>query len=116
MSDEIQVGDLSLAPGVLETIVTLAAREVEGVAQICGSQGLAQLAQKAVNKQAARSVSVTAEGDAVSVALHIEAEYGPSLRDVARAVQRAVAEAIENQIGARVAKVDVFVDAIQFSG
>jgi len=116
MSDEIQVGDLSLAPGVLETIVTLAARKVDGVAQVCGSQGLAQLAQKAVNKQAARSVSVTTDGQAVSVALHIEVEYGSSLRAVAKAVQEAVAEAIHNQVGAEVAAVDVFVDAIQFAG
>jgi len=116
MSDEIQVGDLSLAPGVLETIVTLAAREVEGVAQVCGSQGLAQLAQKAVNKQAARSVSVSTEQDAVTVALHIEVEYGSSLKVVARNVQAAVAEAIRHQVGADVAAVDVFVDAIQFTG
>lgn len=116
MSDEIKIGDLTLAPGVLETIVTLAAKDVEGVASICGSQGLAQLAQKAVNKQAARSVEVSTEGDAVAISLHIEVEYGSSLKDVAEAVQKAVSEAVTHQVGVPIDAVDVFVDAIEFTG
>lgn len=117
MSDQIEVGDLTLAPGVLETIVTLAAREVEGVSSLCGdTQGLAGLAQKAMNKQAATSVEVSTDGEKLSASLHIEVEYGKSLREVAAAVQEAVADAVTHQVGAEIDSVDVFVDGIHFEG
>lgn len=117
MSEEVQLGEMTLAPGVLETIVTVAAREVEGVVSVVGSQqGLAQMAQKAVNRQAARSVSASVSEGAIEVALHIEVEYGRSLRLVGTEVQEAVAEAIRSQLGASVASVDVYIDAVRFEG
>ena len=116
MSDEIQIGDLTFAPGVLETIVTLAAKDVEGVAGIVGGQTLANLAQKAMNKSAAKSVEVSVDGEGVSVSLHIEVEYGSSLRGVAETVQCAVAEAVTHQVGVAIEAVDVYVDAIEFTG
>ncbi|MDP2182453.1 MAG: Asp23/Gls24 family envelope stress response protein [Actinomycetota bacterium] len=117
MSEEIRLDGLGLAPGVLETIVTLAAKSVEGVACICG-HGLAGLAQKAVSKpgKAPKPVEIQVEDGSVSVALHVEFDYGKPLRAVAVAVQEAVADAVRNQVGVPVRAVNVFVDGIVFKG
>ncbi len=114
MSDEIRLKGLGVAPGVLDTIVTLAAQGVDGVACV-GMPGIAGLVQKNVAK-GAKGVEVTvAEDSSVSVVLHIEVENGKPLRAVASAAQDAVAEAITSQVGTEVATVDVFVDGVVFA-
>jgi len=115
MSDEIKLDGIGVAPSVLEAIVTLAAQDVDGVAAV-GAPGLAGLAQKA-RKGTARAVSVCPEGEAgdkLSATVHIQIDYGPKLREVARAVQSAVSDAIRSQVGVDVAGVDVYVDGIVF--
>lgn len=113
MSDEIRLQGLGVAPGVLDTIITLAAQSVEGVSCV-GAPGIVGLVQKNVAK-GAKGVEVTiADDSAMSVTLHIEVENGQPLRAVASSVQDAVADAIASQVGADVAAVDVFIDGIVF--
>lgn len=113
MTEEIKLDGLGLAPGVLETIVTIATEQVPGVAGVC-APGLAAMVGKA---KGARLVEVTVDEDnVVTVALHIQAEYGKPLRAVAKGVQAAVADAIKSQFGAAVGTVDVYVDGIVFEG
>ena len=108
MSDEIRIAELGLKPGVLERIVTLAAKQVEGVASICGQS----IVQK---NQAAKGVEVEVASDgAVSVAIHVQSTYGKPIQDIGHEVQAQVAEAIRSQVGAQVAAVDVYVDDIVF--
>ncbi|MDZ4178291.1 MAG: Asp23/Gls24 family envelope stress response protein [Coriobacteriia bacterium] len=114
MSDEIKLQGLGVAPGVLETIVTLAAESVEGVARV-GVPGLVGLVRKGGGKGASRSAEVSVDdGGDVSVVLHVDIVYGHALRTVAGAVQDAVADALASQVGLSVDAVDVFVDGIEF--
>jgi uncharacterized alkaline shock family protein YloU len=115
MSDEIRLEGLGVAPGVLDTIVTMAAEGVEGVAAV-GASGLAGLVQKGARKGAARAVDVcTNEDGAVTATIHLQVLYGHKLKDVAKAVQAAVADAVTSQVGATVAAVDIYVDGIVFA-
>ncbi len=115
MTEEIRLEGLGVAPGVLDTIVTLAAEGVEGVAAV-GAPGLAGLVQKGSRKGQARAVDVIIdEAEQLSVTVHIQAEYGCKLRDVAAAVQAAVIEALASQVGTEVGCVDVFVDGLVFA-
>lgn len=114
MSDEIRLEGLGVAPGVVDTIVTLATESVEGVAAV-GAPGLAGLVQKGVGKGTGRAVDVTAADDGtVSVVVHVQVVYGQHLLEVARAVQDSVADAMKSQVGVDVSSVDVFVDGIVF--
>jgi len=114
MSDEIRLEGLGVAPGVLDTIVTVAAESVEGVAAV-GAQGLAGLVQKGARKGAARAVDVvTAEDGALTVSLHVQVVYGSKLRKVAEEVQSVVGDALASQVGVKVAAVDVYVDSLVF--
>lgn len=115
MSDEIRLEGLGVAPGVLDTIVTVATEACEGVAAI-GASGIAGLVQKGARKGTARAVDVvTGEDGAVSVTVHVQVYYGSKLREVATCIQAAVSDALVSQVGIDVAAVDVFVDGIVFA-
>ncbi|MHB1341631.1 MAG: Asp23/Gls24 family envelope stress response protein [Coriobacteriia bacterium] len=110
MTDEIQLEGLGVAPGVLETIATLATEQVDGVAGVQG-KGVAPL----VGKTAARGIAVTVSDDgALGVQVHIAARYGIPLRTIAIEVQKSIADALLTQTGQQVAGIDVFIDSIAF--
>lgn len=115
MSDPIRMEGLGVAAGVLDTIVNVAVESVEGIAAV-GAPGIAGLVQKGTLKGSGRAVDVAVdEDDAITVTVHVQVVYGSKLKEVAAAVQSAVAEAIKSQVGVDVAVVDVFVDGIVFS-
>ena len=111
------VNGITIAPGVVETIVSLAAAEVPGVAGV-GTAGPISSIAAALN--AGRSVPTAgiklavAEDNSVSVNLTIQAYYGYRLADVAAQVREAVADALNGQVGAETSSVDVYVDALAF--
>ncbi len=110
MTEEIELEGVGVAPGVLETIATLAAEQVEGVACV-GGKGVAGL----VGKSAGRGVSVhVSEDGELNVDVHICARYGTPLRTIAHGVQEAIVDALLSQTGKRVARVDVSIDDIVF--
>lgn len=111
MSDEITVHGMKIAPSVLDTIVTLAIGEVDGVACSSSGHGIGGL----VNRASGRAIefSLDEAGD-FAVAVHVTAVYGRPLRDIAAKVQAGVADAIRSQVGANVSSVDVYIDDIEF--
>jgi uncharacterized alkaline shock family protein YloU len=111
MATEMRFEGLDVAPGVLETIVSLAAAEVEGVSCVEGS-GLAGLMQKAGRNKTVEVALAADETFAVTV--HLSVCYGRPLRAVAADVQQAVADALLSQTGHAASSVDVFVDGIVF--
>lgn len=114
MSEEIRIEGLGVAAGVLDTIVTVATESVDGVAGV-GAPGIAGLVQKGARKGSARAVDVCVSDDSVlSVAVHIQVEYGKQLREVAGSVQVAVTEALASQVGVAVGGVDVYIDGLVF--
>ena len=115
MSEEIRFEGLGIAPGVLDTIVTVATQSVSGVTAV-GAPGFAGLVQRG-RKGTARAVDVCPadeENQTLQVSIHLQAEYGRNLRDLGKAVQVAVADAIQSQVGVDVCSVDVFIDAVTF--
>lgn len=116
MSDEIKLDGLGLAPGVFETIITLATEQVEGVAAVC-TPGFAGIVGKGVGKAGTHLVEAALdENGKATVAVHIQAKYGTPLHEVARAVQASIADAIKSQLAIETASVDVFVDGVTFEG
>jgi uncharacterized alkaline shock family protein YloU len=114
MSEEIRLEGVGVAPGVLDTIVTLATEGVDGIAAV-GAPGIAGLVQKGARKGVARAVDFRVdEGGALVVTLHVQVLYGRKLREVAKQVQFSVTEALTSQVGVDVAAVDVYVDGLVF--
>ncbi|MDR0888353.1 MAG: Asp23/Gls24 family envelope stress response protein [Coriobacteriales bacterium] len=114
MANAFTKDDITIAPGVMETIVALAATGVEGVAgtghEWPGQSGFLKtlLAPKAPS-----GVSILEEDGNITVELHIQVFFGYKLFDVAAAVRSAVANAIDAQTGVIVSNVNVFIDSIK---
>ncbi len=115
MSEELYVDGLGLAPGVMETIIAIAARDVEGVASV-GSSSFTGIRSRIAGKPVAQGIDVSMNDAAgIDVAVHIDVYYGQSIPQVAAAVRQAVVDAVTIQVGFAVSSVDVYVDGICFS-
>lgn len=112
MSD-INTEGMAIAPGVMETIVTLAVRDVPGVASVgAAPSGIRSLL---AFKQSTQGVVVqVSEDDTVQVEVTIRILSGHSLEAVAASVRSAVADAVLTQVGLTVSRVDIKVDGILF--
>lgn len=108
MPTELSLEGLDIAPGVVETMVELAAGQVDGVASV-ESSPLGKISKSS------KSTEVTLDDDgSFVVSIHITAMFGRPLRQLGAAVQEAISDALESQTGHAASKVDVFINAIQF--
>lgn len=113
---ELNIDGMTLAPGVVETIVNLAVSDVEGVAGI----GVLNAAGRGIRnvlggKPAFPGIEVFVDDDGkLCVGVHIDVKYGSVLPDVAEKVRQAIANAVAVQVGVTVGVVDVYIDGVQF--
>ena len=101
--------EMTLAPGVLETIVGLAAQEVEGVETVGSSMPLRGLLGKSSGISAA-----AAEDGSTDIDVHVQVRYGYPLPELAASLRRAVYDAVSSQIGIKVGRIDVYIDGLKF--
>ena len=112
---DLNVDGMALAPGVVETIVSIAAKEVDGVAAV-GSSGVGGLRSMFGGKPVTQGIEIDVDdSDALQVSVRIDVYYGYVLPDVAEAVRTAIADAVIGQVGIPVGSVDVYIDGIQFA-
>ena len=114
MSD-LNIEGMTIAPGVVETIISLAARDVEGVASIgpATTSGLMDLIRG--GRPSTQGIEVTTdENDELHVSIRMDVKSGNVLPDLAANVRRAVVDAVATQVGVKVAAVDIYIDGIQF--
>jgi uncharacterized alkaline shock family protein YloU len=115
MDEKLMNEGLSIAPGVVETIVSLAVAQVDGVAQV-GAPRLSRSFIPALSRRhPAQGILIMADDDErITVAVHVQVFYGYRLQEVAEKIRLAVAGTLSGQVGIEVAAVDVSVDGIQF--
>lgn len=113
---DLNVAGMAIAPNVVETIVSLAVKEVEGV-ELVEHKGNANRLIRGVlgDKGAASGVEIdTPEDDKLTIAVHVTVVYGSVLPDVAAEVRQSVADAVSTQVGIEVGAVDVYIDGVRF--
>ena len=112
---DLTVDGMAIAPGVIDTIVSIAVGEVEGVASV-GPNAVSSIRSKLAQKPSSQGIEVSVdENDALVIAVRVEVYFGYALPDVAAAIREAVDRAVSSQIGLAVGSVDVYVDGIQFA-
>ncbi len=112
---DLNIDGMALAPGVVETIVSIAAQEVEGIASV-GPSAATGLRSVFASKPSTQGIDITVDDeDELRIALRVEVYYGYALPDIAANVRQAVADAVASQVGVSVASVDVYIDAMQFA-
>jgi len=107
------LGNIQIAPEVIEVIAGLATIEVDGVAGMSGglAGGIAELLGR---KNLSKGVKVEVGQKEAAVDVSIIIEYGHKIPDVAGGIQRNVKHAIHSMTGLDVVEVNVHIHDVHF--
>lgn len=113
---ELHVSGIGISKDVVSTIVSIAARRVEGVASVGGNDIASSLISVFTSRSVApeKAVESTVKGDELHLAVHLAVFYGYPFTKLAADVRQAVADAVTEQIGVGVSAVDVCIDSLVF--
>jgi uncharacterized alkaline shock family protein YloU len=111
--EKTDLGNIQIAPEVIEIIAGLATIEVQGVAGMSGglAGGFAELLGR---KNLSKGVKVDVGQREAAVDVSIIIEYGYRLPEVAGAIQQNVKQAIETMTGLSVVEVNVHIHDVHF--
>ncbi len=112
---ELSIAGMELAEGVVETIVAIAVKDVEGVVSLGDTSVASALLATIASKPSWQGIEVQVGEEGLLVDVHIDVQFGRVLPTVADAVRAAVADAVRTQVGVPVERVDVYIDGIQFN-
>jgi len=113
--EKTDMGNIQIAPEVIEVIAGLAAVEVEGVAGMSGGlvSGVTEMLGR---KNLAKGVKVEVGQREAAVDVSIVIEYGYKIPEVAGNIQDNVKKAIESMTGLDVVEVNVHIHDVKFKG
>lgn len=111
--ERTEIGEIQIAPEVIEVIAGLATVEVKGVAGMSGGfvGGIAELLGR---KNLSKGVKVEVGQREAAVDVSVIVEYGNRLPEVATEIQRNVKRSIETMTGLTVIEVNVQVHDVIF--
>jgi uncharacterized alkaline shock family protein YloU len=107
---------LTIAPGVVETIVSLAVSQVDGVAQVGAPRRPGSGLWSAIGKNhSGQGVIIMADDNGkITVAVHVQIFYGHPIKAIAEEIRSVVADTLSGQVGIETESVDVYVDGVRF--
>ena len=112
---DLNIDGMAIAPGVVETIVSLAVRDVEGVSSVGDPTTNGIMTIIGGGKPSTQGIEIeSGEDDELHISVRLHVKSGYVLPDVANNVRQAAADAINTQVGAKVGSVDIYIDGIQF--
>jgi len=111
--ERTEMGNIQIAPEVIEVIAGLASVEVEGVAGMSGGFG-SGVVELLGRKNLAKGVKVEVGQKEAAIDVSIIIEYGHRIPDVASGIQRNVKQAIESMTGLTVIEVNVHIHGVHF--
>lgn len=103
---------VTIAPGVLLTVIRMGALQEPGVVQMGNTPGGVNRWLRRTASE--RGIQVLIEDQTVTVDLYIIAQADSNLREVSYNVQKRVARAIEENIGMRVGSVNIHIEDVVF--
>ncbi|QCX32700.1 Asp23/Gls24 family envelope stress response protein [Caloramator sp. E03] len=106
-----EVGEVKIAPEVVNVIASLAATEVKGVAGMSGGF-TDDIAEKFGMKSSNKGIKVQLGEEQVTIDLFLIIEYGFRIPEVAWEVQQNVKKAVETMTGLKVVEVNIHVQGI----
>ena len=103
------LGSIQIEKGVVSTITSLAAADVDGIVGLVGKFSFGDmLGRKDVDK----GVLVAIEGNRATINVEVTVEYGVNIYDVCHRLQRKVKDSVEEMTGLVVEMVNVNVRGI----
>ena len=121
--DRLATGDgqISVAEGVVQKIAGKACREISGVHAMgtSGTRAFGTLRERIPGSSGpnfAQGVGVEVGETEAAIDLDIVVEYGASIAELGRSIQRNVKQAVERMTGLRVVEVNIAVDDVYLPG
>lgn len=114
---EMPPGEVTIAPGVLVTIVAMTAQAQRGVLRLSPrtpSPGLGRIRPRGATAEGLR-IDLLDDGSVV-VEVHVIADPNARLQDLGKVLQTEIARALEHMAGTLVESVNVFIDEVEFDG
>jgi len=113
-SGKEELGQIEVAPEVIEVIAGIATTEVEGVAATRGNfaSGVVERFGKKVHSKGIKAI-IGDEGQ-IMIDVYCSVKYGYSIPKVAKEIQTAIRQAIFNMTSIDTSEVNVHITAIQF--
>ena len=109
-----ELGNINISEEVLSVISAAAAAEVEGVGGLAANLGSDIAELLGGKKNLSKGIRITVEEESIRIDLSILIKYGYTILDVAKKVQTAVYNAVENTSGLTVECVNVHVAGVSF--
>ncbi|HET9894357.1 MAG TPA: Asp23/Gls24 family envelope stress response protein [Streptosporangiaceae bacterium] len=114
-------GKISIAQGVVQKVAGIACREISGVHDMGASTSRAFGAVReripgSSGPSVAQGVGVEVGETQAAIDLDIVVDYGVSITDLGRSIQRNVKQAVERMTGLEVVEVNVSVDDLYLPG
>ena len=104
-------GKTTVAPSVLVRIAQLTSLSIPGVAGMAPVPGGVN---RLFRRESGDGVHIELDNNSVAADLYLTLNYGVEVRKVSRKVQREVARALEDMVGMRVTRVDIYIEEIDF--
>ncbi len=104
---------VTIAPGVLLTIVRMAALDVKGVVRMGSTPGGVDRLLRRV--PAANGAQIAINDGVVTVHLYVVADAVANLRDMSVEIQKSVARSIRDLLGMKVETVNVHIEDVAFT-
>lgn len=113
-SGKEELGQIEVAPEVIEVIAGIATNEVEGVAATRGNfaSGVVERFGKKVHSKGIKAI-IGDEGQII-IDVYCSVKYGYSIPKVAKGIQTAIRQAIFNMTSIDTSEVNVHITAIHF--
>ena len=108
------LGRITISTGAVGQIVSQTAARCYGVVGI-GSGARAKVGRLLPRSRGIHGITVTGDGDSVSLDLHVVVEHGLNLAEVASTVRSQVAYEVERLTGLRVASVEIHIEKVRQS-
>jgi len=103
---------VTIAPGVLLTMIRLGAERIAGVVRMGNTPGGVNAWLRRTPSE--RGVQVVIEDNTVTIDVYIVADADSNLREVSQNVQRQVARDIEENVGMRIGAVNIHIEDVVF--
>lgn len=109
-----ELGLIHIHENVIASAVRKTIDEVEGVIRLSGSALVNNIAEIIGNKKIGdRAINVNIDGEAVSIEVKVNMQYGVHVPTVAANIQTAVAKEVEKITGMKVTTVNVIVQELE---
>lgn len=105
-------GNIRISEDVLSTIVTVAAKEVEGVHALVQRSGTDIKGLITPKKSPGKGVRIDLQGGQVVIELSISVKLGVKIQEVVARLQTNVKQSVESMTGMSVSAVNVFVQSM----